>query len=246
MAELSDEVIRYVTGEYDVEVVRRLFVPKGGLRRISGLERCSQLVCLALPQNEISVIEGLCELVQLQRLDLSRNVILRLGGLDTLAALEFLDLQGNRIAKVEEIKSLQHNQRLAHLHLKGYDGKHKNACCDDAGYEALVLQTLPDLQVLDGERLSLRAERRKLDALFAGIRPDPSVDQPLPTRDWLDDDPKLAEPAGPADGALRKEFAMVAESCGSLSTYIDAQVAECRTCMAELGLELRVPASAYG
>ena len=55
---ITEEKIKYATGEYDVEVVRRLALPSARLNRISGIERCVRLVSLSLSQNRIARFRG--------------------------------------------------------------------------------------------------------------------------------------------------------------------------------------------
>ena len=76
---ITDALIRKSTGQYDPETVQRLCLDNMALRRISGLDRCSNLIELSLPWNEVTEISGLAHLTQLQRLDLSNNRIAKIG-----------------------------------------------------------------------------------------------------------------------------------------------------------------------
>lgn len=238
-AELTPDLIRYVTGEYDVDVVRRLAVPKGGLTRISNLDCCTQLVSLALPQNKIAIIEGLSLLASLQRLDLAHNSISSLDGLSQLLCLEFLDVQGNKIRQTAEIEKLRSNKALAHLHLQAYNGSHKNPCCEDSRYEAVVLAALPALQVLDGERLLLRSEREHLDSLFKEVRCDPIIEKPVQPRNWFHDESNLPKTSDELEAATQARERSIREmlelysslqaECAGLSAELEAHLANCRT-----------------
>ncbi|KAJ8610352.1 hypothetical protein CTAYLR_003883 [Chrysophaeum taylorii] len=250
---ITEEKIKYATGEYDVELVRRLALPNAGIDRISGLERCKNLLSLALPHNRIREIQGLSLLAVLQRLDLARNKISRLSGLEDLGALEFLDLQGNDVADVRELERLRENCKLVRVHFKSYEGRHKNPCCDLPEYTDILLGALPKLQVLDGERLLLRSERQTLDALFDEIKPDPEFETQLAVRSWFEreTDQSSSPPPPPTKetsahknnnhdrGALcagrdravreaRETLEAFHSECADLAAKIDAHVAQCR------------------
>ncbi|KAJ1457895.1 hypothetical protein M885DRAFT_514398 [Pelagophyceae sp. CCMP2097] len=185
--EITEDKIKYATGEYDVEVVRRLALPSAGLTRICGLDRCARLVQLSLPRNRISRIEGLESLLSLQRLDLSNNEIRVVTGLAHLVSLEFLDLQGNDISDAKDVRHLTGLPVLAHLHFQSFDKSNKNPCCDHSDYARTVADLLPKLAVLDGERQLLRAEGQDFEQLLEDLsKPDAEATRELPARDWAD------------------------------------------------------------
>ena len=229
MEDITDERIKYATGEYDVEVVRRLQLRNAGLTRIRGLDRCLQLVSLALPENGISVIQGLENLVALQRLDLSRNRIRVVEGLATLEALEFLDLAGNDIAGIDSVvETLTPNTNLQHVHFRSYDGTATNPCCDEPGY-AEKIRRFPKLQVLDGERLVLASERGKLDALLDRIKPDPAFLDSLPPRPWIpENDSKTSVSAHQAKRITDDKLTALKTLCDDLSVAMDEELLKCR------------------
>merc|ERR1719231_2200968 len=115
--EITDVLIKSKSGEYDLEMVRRL--------TISSMK-------LARSRNQIVEIEGLDNLPLLERLDLSWNEIRRARNLAHLQALAFLDLRGNRVADVDDaLDGLGGCAALRHLHLKGAEPGSANPCTDD-------------------------------------------------------------------------------------------------------------------
>ena len=102
MAEITDLLIKSKSGEYDLEMVRRLTISSLKLARIGGLDGCFRLVELSLSRNSIAEIEGLDNLPLLERLDLAWNAIRRVRGLAHLQALALVDLRGNRVADVDD------------------------------------------------------------------------------------------------------------------------------------------------
>ena len=162
--EITDVLIKSKSGEYDLEMVRRLTISSMKLARIGGLDGCFRLVELSLSRNQIVEIEGLDNLPLLERLDLSWNEIRRARNLAHLQALAFLDLRGNRVADVDDaLDGLGGCAALRHLHLKGAEPGSANPCTDDARYAAAVGEMLPQLAVLDGERLELARLAKELD-----------------------------------------------------------------------------------
>ncbi|XP_056680156.1 leucine-rich repeat and coiled-coil domain-containing protein 1 isoform X4 [Monodelphis domestica] len=101
----------------------------------------SKLHTLNLHCNNISKIEGLCHILNLRHLDLSSNQISQIEGLNSLTNLCTLNLACNLITKVEGLEKLWN---LTKLNLS-YNHIH-----DLQGYRGIILQTLPQLTVLDG------------------------------------------------------------------------------------------------
>ena len=146
--EISDSLIKSASGEYDVEVVRRLTIDGAKIGKIACLERCHRLVELNLPRNKIVVIEGLDNLASLVRLDLAANMIRRLDGLGALQLLENLDLRDNKIPNAEDAENLTALPQLVHLHLKG------NPCAENYGYYKIVTTILPQVSVPPVSRIA--------------------------------------------------------------------------------------------
>jgi Leucine-rich repeat (LRR) protein len=73
---------------------------------LSGLEKCTNLASVLLPDNEISDLTPLAGLVNVQKLDLSKNRIAELSPLAKLVKLQYLQLDQNQIANLEPVKAL--------------------------------------------------------------------------------------------------------------------------------------------
>ena len=56
--EITDALIKSATGEYDLEMVRRLTISSMKISRISGLDGCFRLIELSLSHNQIVEIEA--------------------------------------------------------------------------------------------------------------------------------------------------------------------------------------------
>ncbi|XP_035402351.1 leucine-rich repeat and coiled-coil domain-containing protein 1 [Cygnus atratus] len=145
------------------------------IARIEGLGRLRGLQHLDLSANRIRRIEGLSALGSLRTLNLSGNLITKVEGLEKLFNLTALNLSYNRIHDLSGFQCLRgtsyklscidlHSNCINDINhllhcLKGLccltnltlekNGK-TNPVCETAGYRETLLQTLPQLMVLDG------------------------------------------------------------------------------------------------
>ncbi|XP_028831792.1 leucine-rich repeat and coiled-coil domain-containing protein 1 isoform X2 [Denticeps clupeoides] len=129
---------------------------------------------LNLHCNRVSHIDGLATARHLRHLDLSSNRISRIAGLEALSSLRTLNLSCNSISRVEGFLYLHGSEyKLKHVHLQcnqldnmnhvlqcmlglqslrdvtlGADGAHNPVCALPA-YRELVLQSLPQISILD-------------------------------------------------------------------------------------------------
>ncbi|NXR90117.1 LRCC1 protein, partial [Hypocryptadius cinnamomeus] len=149
------------------------------IARIQGLDHLRNLQHLDLSSNQIRRIEGLGSLAKLRTLSLSCNLLTKVEGLEKLFNLTMLNLSYNRIHDLSGFQSLHGTRhKISHIDLhsncvsninhflqctKGLrsltnltlerNGK-ANPVCHIAGYRETVLQSLPQLRVLDGRNIS--------------------------------------------------------------------------------------------
>eukprot|EP00741_Cyanophora_paradoxa_P018375 tig00000204_g17742.t1 len=159
MAErITEQLIKQATGAFDVEVVFSLQLIRRGIRWIEGVEMCINLQELNLSGNAIEKIENLGTCAKLKRLILTSNKISRIEGLEGCVTLEHLALQDNQIHNIDDVSSLAACKNLKSLFLKNLDGSQRNPVCDHPSYRTTVLQRLPGLATLDGERTRFAAK----------------------------------------------------------------------------------------
>lgn len=156
-AAITEETIKQCSGQFDLETVFKLHMPKLGLRRIQNLHLCPSLTELDLSHNRIGRIEGLDALEELKKLVLVDNDIEGVENVSKLASLETLMLQGNRISNIDDVgPALSSLPCLRHLALQMRDDPDaRNPVCDHPGYYVAMRRMLPKLQALDGERTVL-------------------------------------------------------------------------------------------
>lgn len=187
--EITEAMIKAVTGAFDTESVTRLQINGVGLRRIANVRLCPNLVRLDLSNNAVERVAGLEELVVLQHLDLSRNRIARISGVVGMEALETLLLHGNAIRDVDEVVGLQGLPALVTLWLQDAVApagqRLHNPACEHPSYFQVVTRHLPKLKCLDGERLGMKDSVQQ--AMLRGVHPDEEVDVPA-SKPWLGQD----------------------------------------------------------
>ncbi|XP_048214971.1 leucine-rich repeat and coiled-coil domain-containing protein 1 isoform X3 [Perognathus longimembris pacificus] len=111
-----------------------------GLQSISELSLVSTLHAINLHCNNISKITAIDHIWNLRHLDLSSNQISQIEGLNTLTKLCTLNLSCNLITRIEGLEALINLTRL------NLSYNHIN---DLTGYREIILQTLPQLRILD-------------------------------------------------------------------------------------------------
>eukprot|EP00916_Digyalum_oweni_P024958 GHVL01041185.1.p1 GENE.GHVL01041185.1~~GHVL01041185.1.p1 ORF type:complete len:504 (+),score=51.01 GHVL01041185.1:148-1659(+) len=150
---LHSNYIQRIQGLELVRNLRHLDLSANQITEISGLDGLASLKTLNLSCNLISVVEGLSFLRSLVKLNLSYNQIEDLSGLRSLGVSECkllqLELHGNKL------RSVQHVQRSAALcsslqHLVLSQDGSSNPLCYQEGYESELLNSLPQLQTLNG------------------------------------------------------------------------------------------------
>ena len=115
-------------------------------------DACRKLEILYLCNNYIPKIENIRMLKCLKYLNLAVNNIKVIEGLEGCEMLERLDLTLNFIGDLTGVASLRANVFLETLYLTG------NPCTSIDGYRKFIIDTLPQLQTLDGSEV-VRSEQ---------------------------------------------------------------------------------------
>eukprot|EP00281_Chroomonas_sp_CCMP1168_P020433 CAMPEP_0206229656 /NCGR_PEP_ID=MMETSP0047_2-20121206/9819_1 /ASSEMBLY_ACC=CAM_ASM_000192 /TAXON_ID=195065 /ORGANISM="Chroomonas mesostigmatica_cf, Strain CCMP1168" /LENGTH=229 /DNA_ID=CAMNT_0053652981 /DNA_START=56 /DNA_END=745 /DNA_ORIENTATION=+ len=160
---ITHSLIKAVTGEFDLENVFKLTLSRMNIRRMEELQDCPNIQELNLSGNEIGSIEGLGRLRHLRKLVLTSNKIETLAGLEKCSSLEHLQIQDNKITSIGEIEQLTHLKNLKSVYFKNIDGTQKNLLCDHPSYRSSIMRQLPQLTILDGERL------KHVDTIYSEI-----------------------------------------------------------------------------
>ncbi|NWQ73469.1 LRCC1 protein, partial [Columbina picui] len=145
--------ITRIEGLGHLQNLRHLDLSSNQIRRIEGLSSLAQLRTLSLSCNLITKVEGLEKLFNLTVLNLSYNHIRDLSGFQHLHGtshkISHIDLHSNCVSNIDHLlQCMKGLCCLTHLTLEK-KGK-ANPVCHTAGYRETVLQTLPQLTILDG------------------------------------------------------------------------------------------------
>uniref|UniRef100_A0A2K5HM15 Leucine-rich repeat and coiled-coil domain-containing protein 1 n=1 Tax=Colobus angolensis palliatus TaxID=336983 RepID=A0A2K5HM15_COLAP len=132
--------------------LRHLDLSSNQISRIEGLNTLTKLCTLNLSCNLITKVEGLEELINLTRLNLSYNHINDLTGLIPLHGikhkLRYIDLHSNCIDSIHHLLQCTIGLHFLTNLILEKDGD-DNPVCRLPGYRAVILQTLPQLRILD-------------------------------------------------------------------------------------------------
>ncbi|CAJ1072712.1 leucine-rich repeat and coiled-coil domain-containing protein 1 [Xyrichtys novacula] len=133
--------------------LRHLDLSSNCISKIEGLNSLTSLRTLNLSCNLITKVEGLNGLVNLTRLNLSYNQINNLTGLlylhGTGYKLKHLSLHGNYLDSIDHLlQCLLGLQSLREVTLS--EDCKDNPVCKSSGYREVVMQSLPQISVLDG------------------------------------------------------------------------------------------------
>ncbi|XP_056149543.1 leucine-rich repeat and coiled-coil domain-containing protein 1 [Lampris incognitus] len=145
--------IQRIEGLTSVWHLRHLDLSSNRISRIEGLSSLASLRTLNLSCNLITKVEGLNGLVNLTTLNLSYNQINSLTGLLYLHGAEYklkhLSLHSNRLDSIHHILQCMLGVKSLREVTLSLDGK-DNPVCSLPGYRDMVMQSVPQIAVLDG------------------------------------------------------------------------------------------------
>ncbi|KAM6170783.1 leucine-rich repeat and coiled-coil domain-containing protein 1 isoform 2-T2 [Erethizon dorsatum] len=167
--------------------LRHLDLSSNQISQIEGLSTLKKLCTLNLSCNLITRIEGLEALVNLTRLNLSYNQINDLSGLMPLHGLRYklryIDLHGNCIDSIHHLLQCMVGLYFLTNLILEKDGE-GNPVCHAPGYSEIILQTLPQLRILDcknifGEPVNLADVNSSRLQCLEGLLDNLASDSPL-------------------------------------------------------------------
>lgn len=208
------ELIRKVSGEYDLEQVRYLLLEQQGIDSLQNITLCINLVQLNLSRNKLGSIAGLQVLLLIERLDLSHNQLRRIEELESLTRLHWLDLRDNNISYIDDVSCLARVPALHALFLQAPAGDDQNPVCQYPAYANNVFRTLPQLNILDGTHLTLVSAVDQLEEQLAAITPDLTGFPAVTETPWFSE-LQLHQEA-------REVFSSVEESADAVSASLSA------------------------
>ena len=189
---ISDDLIKKVTGQYDVEVIQRLNLDNFDLKQIGNLSRLTNLKDVSLARNDIADLSPLEPLSELRRLILRENMIRNLQPLVGLENLETLDVSGNdRLESLDAVMSvLKQMKSLRNLTLRSGPDSDATPITQwqkdmqvSGKYPHVVLEALPQLQILDGSHVEvIKAAIAKNEEV---VEEEKSAEEEKPAGSWI-------------------------------------------------------------
>jgi len=167
MVEITEELLRKRSehNEGQLSTLKEITLHQYEIERINEVlgAYCRELQILYFQNNLIKKIENLNHLKDLRYLNMAVNNIMTIDGLCSNEHLEKLDFTANYIWDLLSIEKLKPNYNLKELHMLG------NPCTKFENYRLYVVGALPQLQSLDGERIT-KSERIYAEQLFTQLR----------------------------------------------------------------------------
>eukprot|EP00668_Euglena_longa_P038340 GGOE01049340.1.p1 GENE.GGOE01049340.1~~GGOE01049340.1.p1 ORF type:complete len:239 (+),score=74.45 GGOE01049340.1:79-795(+) len=184
--EMSEELIKLASGQFDIGSVQRLVLCALNITRIAALQGCSSLTSLDLSNNALFACTGLDAVSgQLRTLNVAHNKLSDLSPLRILTSLEILKLQGNRVAEVAQFFNLTPLPQLRSVYFQDHDNRNQNPVCTLAEYRASLQAAAPKLTCIDGDYfLGLGFEPKDRKSLLLEDRPPITLP---PSEPWVGD-----------------------------------------------------------
>ncbi len=102
--------------EADLKSIFFLEARGRGIKDLTGLEKCTNLASIKLPENQIESVAALAELKNVQELHLQQNKISDIAPLGGMEKLQYIQLENNQVAKLDGLDKLSN---LRSLYLSG-------------------------------------------------------------------------------------------------------------------------------
>ncbi|KAL0207008.1 hypothetical protein P9112_012719 [Eukaryota sp. TZLM1-RC] len=189
MAQLTKEFIKSITSNFDINTVTKLDVSSTELSSVVCDDPPQNVVRLNCSFNFLTSLNGLQHWPKLCIVDASSNQITDLSHLKDHSSLSDLNLCNNNISTVSQLTPLQSLCSLRRLYL-GLPNYKENPLCN-SDYRSEVLQLLPQLEVLDGIRVTVSGSNHFIHDVPDVLRDDKlEIPQCLDKEPWVmfDDD----------------------------------------------------------
>ncbi|KAF9110901.1 hypothetical protein BGX27_005740 [Mortierella sp. AM989] len=150
------KVIDYLGGLLELNTI---VLSHNRIQELPSFPKLAKLTKLSAAHNEIRQIPDLSENAMLKELRLNHNKLVTIpDSLRRCTALDILDLGGNMLREWTDVAPLGSLVHLVNLSLQG------NPICNKPDYKKKILELVPSLRVLDGERfdqkfLQIKAKR---------------------------------------------------------------------------------------
>ncbi|XP_072010598.1 leucine-rich repeat-containing protein 61 [Engystomops pustulosus] len=229
---ISPEMLKSRTGEFDLESILFLKLRGLGVQDLGCLGECLNLERLDLSNNLVTHLAPLSSLKQMVALNLSCNRISSLEPLASCDNLQTLNVAGNLLCSVETLQCLRGLRRLESIRLRDPVYNLSNPLCSGSSYRHAVLDAVPSVRVIDGERVSgtgsdLYHLCKDIDNSLKRCVGSGALEVSGATKPWLEEG--YWEPR-PAQSSIidetYKQFSDILQECKELSKRADDAIAQ--------------------
>ncbi|KAE8595287.1 hypothetical protein XENTR_v10015678 [Xenopus tropicalis] len=229
---ITSQMLKLRTGEFDLESILFLKLRGLGLAELGCIGDCTNLERLDLSNNHIVHLGPLSSLKMLVALNLSCNRISSLEPLASCENLQTLNVAGNLLCSIEGLQCLKGLRRLESIWLRDPVYNLGNPLCNSASYRHAVLDTIPSVRVIDGQRVSgtgsdLYHLCKDIDNSLKRVLGSGLADAPGSVRPWVEEG--YWDPTPPQSDLIEetyKQFNEVLQECKELSKRADDTIAQ--------------------
>ncbi|XP_068091460.1 leucine-rich repeat-containing protein 61 isoform X6 [Hyperolius riggenbachi] len=151
---ITPEMLKSRTGEFDLESILFLKLRGAGIHELGCIGECLNLERLDLSNNHITHLAPLSSLKMMVALNLSCNRISSLEPLASCDSLQTLNVAGNMLCSVDSLQCLKGLRKLESIRLRDPVYNLSNPFCLNGSYRPAVLETIPSVRVIDGDRVT--------------------------------------------------------------------------------------------
>ncbi|XP_029443877.1 leucine-rich repeat-containing protein 61 [Rhinatrema bivittatum] len=245
---VTSQLLKSKSGEFDLESILFLKLKGLGIYELGCIGECLSLERLDLSNNNITHLGPLASLKLMVVLNVSANRIVTLEPLGSCESLQSLNVAGNHISSLENLQSLAGLRKLETIRLRDPISNLSNPLCTSSTYRSSVLDMIPSIKVIDGERVSGQGSDlyqlcKDIDNSLKRFLSNGPVAAEIPgtAKPWVEESYWDLKPAESSiiDEAY-KQFNDVLQECKELSKRADDTIAQ-----AEQALNIRNDPGSY-
>ncbi|CAH2281717.1 leucine-rich repeat-containing 61 [Pelobates cultripes] len=245
-ARITHQMLKSRTGEFDLESILFLKLRGIGLYELGCIGDCLNLERLDLSNNHITHLGPLSSLKLMVALNVACNRISSVEPLASCENLQSLNLAGNLLCSVDNLQCLRGLHRLESIRLRDPVHNLSNSLCNNGAYRHSVLDTIPSVQVVDGERVTgcgsdLYHLCKDIDNSLKRFVSNGTIDVLKSVKPWVEEGYWELKPAhSTIIEETYKQFNDVLQECKELSKRADDTIAQ-----AERALNIRHELNSY-
>ncbi|XP_069502010.1 leucine-rich repeat-containing protein 61 [Ambystoma mexicanum] len=243
---VTSELLKSRSGEFDLESILFLKLRRLAIYDLGCIGECLNLERLDLSNNNLTHLGPLASLKQLAVLNLSANRVSSLEPLGSCDGLQSLNVAGNLLISVDSLQCLVGLRKLESLRLRDPVSNLSNPMCTTGAYRATILDVLPTVKVIDGERINGQGSDlyqlcKDIDSSLKRFLSNGPAEMNGGAKPWLEEGYWDLKPAqSTIIEEAYKQFNDVLQECKELSKRADDTIEQ-----AERALDIRNDPDSY-